>query len=180
MRRLVLPAVILAACLAGCGKKAAKPAPDVTPTPATTPAPQPVSATTGSVAAPNQAGNLTVNGGAGGVHAPRMAAGRIANEAQLKDLQLSMFQTWTLDNRVPTADEIMKDAQKNAQLFPLLKEGVVVLTNTTRGDGVWAYTLYPQRANEHYVITQQGVAPMSADELQSRLETQKSPVKLAK
>ncbi|MDB5306526.1 MAG: hypothetical protein JWO38_728 [Gemmataceae bacterium] len=142
--------------------------------------PPPRVSSVGGPVAPNQNGNLTVTGGQGAIQAPRMAAARTINNAQLKDLHLSMFQTWSLDNRVPSADEVMKEAQQNPQLYPLIKEEVIILTGTSRGDGVWAYSQYPQRMGDHYVITQQGVAQMAPEELRKRLEQQKSPVKLGK
>lgn len=176
----VVGLVMVAATAAGCGKKAAKNnQPDSTPPPATTGLPPVVTTGTNPVA-PNQAGNLTVTGGQGAIQSPRMAAARTVNDVQLKNLHLSMFQTWQLDNRVPSVDEVMKEARQNAQLYPLLKEGVVILTGTNRGDGVWAYTQYPQRNGNHYVIVQQGRVEMSPDELRMRLEQQMSPVKLAK
>ena len=133
----------------------------------------------GGLTAPNQNGNLTVTGGQGDP-APRMAAARLVNNAQLRDLHLSLSQSFLIDNTLPKPDEIMKEAQGNSQLFPLLKEEVVILTGATRGDQVWAYTQYPQRAGEHYVITQQGVEQMSPEILRKRLEAQGAPIKLSK
>ena len=149
---------------------------------ATTPPPKPVSSMggTGGVVAPNQNGNLTVTGGQGAIQSPRMAAARTINNAQLRDLHLSMSQAFLLDNRLPAPADVMKEAQQNPQLFPLLKDEVIILTGTNRGDGVWAYTQYPQRMGEHYVITQGGVVQMSPEELRKRLERQQSPVKMAK
>jgi hypothetical protein len=134
----------------------------------------------GGAVAPNQNGNLSVTGGQGAIQSPRMAAARTVNDVQLNQLYTSMFQTWSLDNRVPSRDEVMKEAQQNPQLFPLLKDEVIILTGTNRGDGVWAYSQYPQRMGDHYVVTQSGRAQMSPEELRKRLEQQQSPVKLAK
>lgn len=209
MRVMLLLAVTVSLALVGCGKKKAAPVADSTPPPAASPAqpgapapsggsgntnealnggrpgggssnPPPHVSSVGSRTAPNQAGNLSVTGGQGAIQSPRMAAARTVNDVQLNQLYTSMFQTWTLDNRVPTKDEVMKEAQQNPQLYPLLKEEVIILTGTNRGDGVWAYSQYPQRMGEHYVITQQGRVQMSSDELRKRLEQQQSPVKLAK
>jgi hypothetical protein len=175
MNRVVLIAVFAVAVAAGC-KKSKTTAPDSAPPP---PPPAFVSSG-GGLTAPNQNGNLSVTGGQGAIEGPRMAAARTVNNAQLRDLHLSMFQTWQLDNRVPTAKEVMDEARQNAQLLPLLKEEVIILTGATRGDQVWAYTQYPQRAGEHYVITQVGVEQMSPEVLKQRLEQQGAPVKLAK
>ena len=83
-------------------------------------------------------------------------------------------------NRVPDANEIMQEAKRNPQLLPLLSEEVVILTGTKNGDGVWAYSQYPQRNGNHYVVTQQGVNEMSPDDLKARLEEQMSIVKMSK
>lgn len=176
-------AVAMALTLPGCNKKKLKEASadaDTTPSTASDGQPPKHVSSTGGVTAPNQNGNLTVSGGQGAVQSPRMAAARLVNEGQLKDLHLSMFQTWSQDNRMPSLNEVMKDVQQNRQLLPLVKEEVVILTGTNRGDGIWAYTQYPQRAGEHKVVTQQGVGPMATEELRKRLEDQGSPVKLSK
>jgi hypothetical protein len=164
---------ILLAFVLGAGCKKSK------PTHADTDAPKHVS-TVGGPTGPNQNGNLTVTGGQGAIQAPRMAAARLANNAQLRDLHLSLSQSFLIDNTLPKPDEIMKEAQRNPQLYPLLKEEVVILTGATRGDQIWAYTQYPQRAGEHYVVTQQGVEQMSPDDLRKRLEAQGAPIKLSK
>ncbi len=172
MNRVVLLAVFAVALTMGCKKKPKDASGD-------TPPAAPFVSSGGGPTAPNQNGNLSVTGGQGAVQSPRLAAARTVNNAQLKDLHLSMFQAWTLDNRVPTANEVMQEAKQNAQLLPLLKDEVVILTGATRGDQVWAYTQYPQRAGEHYVITQQGVEQMGRDELRKRLEAQGAPAKLS-
>ncbi len=172
MNRVVLFAVFAVAFTAGCKKQPKETPPDT--------APPPHVSSTGSAVAPNQNGNLSVTGGQGAIQGPRMAMAREVNQAQLKDLHLSMFQTWQIDNRLPMANEVMQEAKQNPQLLPLLKEEVIILTGATRGDQVWAYTQYPQRAGEHYVITQQGVEQMSPDVLRKRLESQGAPIKMSK
>ena len=192
MRKTIFVSAVIAVVALGCGKKPTKePGGDSTPPPAagsTTPAsgspagsdPKFVSSASGSNPVnPNQSGNLTVKGGEG-VQSPRMAAARTINNAQMKQLHLSMFQTFQLDNRVPDVNEIMQEAKQNRQLLPLLTEEVVILTGTKNGDGVWAYSQYPQRNGNHYVVTQQGVNEMSPDDLKTRLEQQMSVVKMSK
>jgi hypothetical protein len=127
---------------------------------------------------PNQNGNLTVKGGEG-IQSPRMAAARTINNAQLKQLHLSMFQTFQLDNRVPDINEVMNEAKQNRQLLPLLQEEVVILTGTKLGSGVWAYSQYPQRNGNHYVVTTEGVSEMSPTDLKNRLTQEKSPIKMS-
>lgn len=176
MRVLVMLAVAMTVALVGCGQKA-KNQPADTGAP---PDPKHVSSVGGSNPVnPNQSGNLTGTGGQGAIQSTRTAAARTVNMVQLKQLHLSMFQTWQLDNRVQTANEVMQEARQNPQLLPLLTEEVIILTRTTRGDGVWAYTQYPQRSGSHYVVTQQGVVEMAPDDLKNRLQQQMSPVKLA-
>ena len=143
MRKTMFVGVVMAVVALGCGKKPAKePGGDSTPPPiggalpATLPSsgspaasdPKFVSSASGSNPVnPNQSGNLTVKGGEG-VQSPRMAAARTINNAQMKQLHLSMFQTFQLDNRVPDVNEIMQEAKQNRQLLPLLSEEVVILT----------------------------------------------------
>jgi hypothetical protein len=173
MIRIVLGGVlVLAVGLVGCKKPKKPTQPDSEP-------PKYVSSG-GGAAAPNQNGNLTVTGGQGAIQSPRMAIAREVNEAQMRDLHLSMSQSFLLDNRLPTSDEIMKQSRQNSQLSPLLKEEVIILTGATRGDQVWAYSRYPQRAGNHFVITQQGVEHLSPDDLRKRLEAQGAPIKMAK
>jgi hypothetical protein len=164
--------LVLSLVAAGCKKQSKPTELDSAP-------PKYVSSGGGS-AAPNQSGNLTVSGGQGAIQAPRMAAARAVNNAQLRDLHLSMSQSYLVDNKLPSKDEIMQEAQKNSQLFPLLKEEVVILTGATRGDEIWAYTQYPQRAGDHYVITSQGVDQMSPEVLRKRLEQQRASIKMSK
>jgi len=177
MRAIAFVTLVLAvAVAAGCKKKPKETSPD------SEPPPKFVSSTGGAVA-PNQNGNLSVSGGGSGygaVQAVRKAAARTVNDAQMKDLHLSLFQTWQLDNRLPTAKEIMEEAKRNPQLLPLLQEEVIILTGANRGDQIWAYTQYPQRAGEHYAITSQGVEQMAPEVLKARLEQQGAPVKLSK
>ncbi len=193
MRAFLFMSLLMAVVALGCGKKPAKePGGDSTPPPAagsTTPSsaspaasdPKYVSSASGSNPVnPNQSGNLTVKGGEGAIQSPRMAAARTINNAQMKQLHLSMFQTFQLDNRVPDVNEIMQEAKQNRQLLPLLTEEVVILTGTKNGEGVWAYSQYPQRNGNHYVVTQQGVNEMSPDDLKARLEEQMSIVKMSK
>ena len=193
MRAFLFVSLLMAVVALGCGKKPAKETGgDSTPPPAagsTTPSsaspagsdPKYVSSASGSNPVnPNQSGNLTVKGGEGAIQSPRMAAARTINNAQMKQLHLSMFQTFQLDNRVPDVNEIMQEAKQNRQLLPLLTEEVVILTGTKNGDGVWAYSQYPQRNGNHYVVTQQGVNEMSPDDLKARLEEQMSIVKMSK
>ena len=184
--------LLIAIAALGCGKKPAKePGGDTTPPPAagsTTPSSgspagsdsKYVSSASGSNPVnPNQSGNLTVKGGEGAIQSPRMAAARTINNAQMKQLHLSMFQTFQLDNRVPDINEIMQEAKQNRQLLPLLIEEVVILTGTKSGDGVWAYSQYPQRSGNHYAITQQGVSEMSPEDLRKRLQQQMSTIKMS-
>ncbi len=157
----------------GGGGRRTPPAPPPQPPPS-------YSSSGGGVTAPNQSGNLTVTGGQGAAQSVRMAAARTINNVQLTQLHLSMFQTWQLDNRVPSLEEITNEAKQNPQLYPLIKDEVIILTGTNRGDGVWAYSRFPQRMNDHYVVTQQGVSQMAPEELRKRLEQQGSTIKMEK
>lgn len=192
MRKTMFVGAVMTAALLGCGKKPEKKndGGDSTPPPAAGSSqtggntggnydPKYVSSVGGSNPVnPNQSGNLTVKGGEG-VQSPRMAAARTINKVQMTQLHLSMFQTFQLDNRVPDVNEIMAEAKQNRQLLPLLTEEVVILTGTKLGDGVWAYSQYPQRSGNHFMITQQGVSDVSPADLRARLAQEKSPIKMS-
>jgi hypothetical protein len=130
----------------------------------------------------NQGGNLTVRGGEGAIQAPRMAAARTANEVELRDLHLGIFQAMQADpnETPPDLNEVKEIVRQNAKLAAHVKEEIVILTGSQQKDGVFAYTQWPQRMDQHYVVTKQGVEMMPAAELKKRLEAQKSPVKLSK
>lgn len=171
--RLLAVLTMFLTVAAGCKKPKAT-SPDVDP-------PKHVSSG-GGLTAPNQNGNLSVSGGSGfgAAQAIRKSGARLANKVQLDQLRLSMFQTWQLDNRVPSIDEVMKEARQNPQVLPLLQDEVVILTGATRGDQIWAYTQYPQQAGEHFVITSHGVENIAPEVLKARLEREKAPIKLSK
>ena len=191
MRKTMFVGAVMTAALLGCGKKPEKKVePDSAPPPATgtpqpigTPGPNSDPKHVSSVGGnnpviPNQNGNLTVRPG-DGVQSPRTAAARTVNDAQLKQLHLSMFQAYQLDNAMPGINEVMNEAKQNRQLLPLLQEEVVVLTGTKNPDGVWAYSQYPQRNGNHYVLVQSGRVEMSPADLKARLTQEKSPIKMS-
>ena len=193
MRKTMFVGAVMAVALIGCGKKPEKAkGPDSTPPPAAgsgtgqsvgTPGPSNqdpkyVSSVGGNnPVIPNQNGNLTVKGGEG-VQSPRMAAARTINNAQLKQLHLGMTQAYLLDNAVPGINETMNEAKQNRQLLPLLQEEGVILTGTKLGTGVWAYSQYPQRNGNHYVVVSEGVVEMSPTDLKNRLTQEMSPIKM--
>jgi hypothetical protein len=191
-RLISLLSMALALTAIGCGKKPEKKSePDSAPPPAAG-TPQPIgtpgprntdpkyvsSAGGNNPVNPNQNGNLTVKGGEG-VQSPRMAAARTINKVQMTQLHLSMSQAYLLDNTVPSANEVMAEAKQNRQLLPLLQEEVVILTGTKLGNGVWAYSQYPQRNGNHFMVTAQGVEDISPADLKYRLTQEKSPIKMS-
>ena len=117
-----------------------------------------------------------------GVQSPRVAAARLVNNAQMRDLQLSISQAVALDpsGRVPSAEEIKQEARQNGQLSALLADEIVILTGTRRADGVWAYSQWPQRNGQHYVIARSGVEQVDPAALMARLQAENSPVKMSK
>lgn len=192
MRKTMFVGAVMTAALLGCWKKPEKKndGGDSTPPPAAGTSqtggntggnydPKYVSSVGGNNPVnPNQSGNLTVKGGEG-VQSPRMAAARTINKVQMTQLHLSMFQAFQLDNRVPDVNEIMAEAKQNRQLLPLLTEEVVILTGTKLGDGVWAYSQYPQKNGNHFMVTQQGVSDVSPADLRNRLTQEKLPIKMS-
>jgi hypothetical protein len=125
-------------------------------------------------------GTGDLSGGGGALGSVRKATARIANDVQLDQLYKSISAMELLEGGVPSADSIKKDVRQNKQLAGLIDEEVIILTNTNKKDGIWAYTKWPQRASEHYVITQSGRGQMSPAELEKALKAQGSTVNLEK
>ena len=174
MRRVAWIALFVLTACAGCKKTGNKPEPT-----------KPEVQASGGGGGPNiinQSGNLTVRGGEGAIQAPRMAAARIANEAELKDLHLAIFQAMQLDpnEQPPGPDEMKEILRQNSKLAAHVKDEIVILTGTRQKDGIFAYTQWPQRAEKHYVVTRQGVEVMTPEDLKTQLEAQKSTVKLSR
>lgn len=192
MRRVTWFA-LLAAAMAGCMKS--KPRDTVLdptggtsvasndkPKPNTTPTPKPSGGgdASGSKFVSTK-GNLTVKGGEGGFRAPLIAAGRVVNLAELKDLHLGIFQAMQLDpnEMPPDLTEVKEIVRQNSKTQKLLADEVVILTGSRNKTGIFAYTQWPQRAGKHYVVTRQGVEEMAPADLKKRLEDEGSPVKLS-
>lgn len=72
-------------------------------------------------------------------------------------------------NRMPTKDEIKAFAKKeNPRLSKLLEDGTLVLTGTTKRDGVWAYEKdAPTKGG--WAITASGESIMTPEELNQKL-----------
>jgi hypothetical protein len=132
----------------------------------------------------NGAGNLSVGGGGGGGadQAVRKAAARTVNENELKQLQLFILTAMTEDpsQKVPGADQIKELIKQDGKLVGFIKDEVIILTNSQKPDGIWAYTKWPQRAGKHYVITASGRDEKTPAELTDALKAQGSDVKLEK
>jgi type II secretory pathway pseudopilin PulG len=129
---------------------------------------------------PKGTGNLSVGNGSGGAsQAVRKAAARTANDAQLNQLHLFISQAYSLNDRVPNANEIMQEIRTDGQLVALIKEEVIILTNNTQPEGIWAYTQWPQRNANHYIVTRSGRQEMSPADLRQALQAQGTTPKLS-
>jgi hypothetical protein len=133
----------------------------------------------------NGAGNLSVGGGGGGggaAQAVRKAAARTVNENELKQLQLFISTAMTEDpsQKPPSADQIKDLIKQDGKLVALIKEEVIILTNSQNPSGIWAYTKWPQKAGKHYVVMASGVPEKTPDELTEALKAQGNDVKLEK
>jgi hypothetical protein len=111
-----------------------------------------------------------------------VAAARTANDAQLNQLYtyINIAMTADTDQRVPNAEQIMQEIRQDGKLVALIKDEVIILTNNTNRDGIWAYTKWPQRAGNHYIITSQGRGDMAPAQLAQALQAQGTTPKLEK
>ena len=131
---------------------------------------------------PNEKPNIIpregdLSAGAGGVMAARQAAGRTANLVDLNSMYQSIL-AWILErNSAPDAKDIKGWIQKeNPKFAALIDQGVVVLTDCKdKENGIFAYTISPQKGGEHYYVTPKGVLLAKPDELKTMLDEQKKP-----
>jgi hypothetical protein len=130
---------------------------------------------------PKGGGDLT-SGSGGATQGVRNAAARTVNDVALKNLHDAISISESVDGAMPTADAIKKDkaVTQDKQLVGLINDEVIILTGAKNKDGIWAYTQWPQRAGEHYIIKASGRDSMPAAELEKALKAQGSPVKLQK
>jgi hypothetical protein len=129
---------------------------------------------------PGGSGNLT--GGGGAVQGTRKAAARTVNDHYLNQLHQIIFAAMTADGdqRMPSAEQIMQEVAQSKQIVAMIKDEIVILTDTKNSKAIWAYTKWPQRAEKHYVLTDAGRSDMTAAELEQALKAQGSVVKLEK
>lgn len=125
-------------------------------------------------------GDLSAGGGA--VQSVRKAAGRTVNDHNLNQLYQIIFaaQQADPDGRVPPADQIKREIAQVGPLVAMVKDEVVILTNTSNTQGIWVYTKWPQRNGNHYVLMSAGRSEMSPKDLAAALTAQGSVVKLEK
>jgi hypothetical protein len=132
----------------------------------------------------NGAGNLSVGGGGGGgaAQAVRKAAARTVNENELGQLKLFIFTAMTEDpnQKPPSAEQIKELIKQDGKLVGLIKDEVIILTNSQKPDGIWAYTKWPQKADKHVVVMASGLPEKTPTELTEALKAQGSDVKLEK
>jgi hypothetical protein len=123
-----------------------------------------------------------LSAGGGGVQGVRQAAGRTVNDNNLHQLHQIIFaaQQADPDGRVPPADQIMREIAQSGKLVAMIKDETVILTNTSNTQGIWAYTKWPQRNGNHYVLMSAGRSDMSPKDLAEALKMQGSVVKLEK
>lgn len=128
---------------------------------------------------PSGTGDLS---GGGGIQAPRNAAARIANDIEINQLYTAINTAWTLDTdmNVPNANQIMQEIRQYGKVVAMIQQEIVILTNCTNKDGIWAYTKWPQRNGNHYAIISSGRVEVAPAQLKQALEAQGSLVKLEK
>lgn len=121
----------------------------------------------------NRQGDLTVGGGGGAVQAVRKAAARTINFNDLDQIHKLIYAAEIANGSIPNAQQILQDIRQAAnKLAAGIDEGIIILTNNTQREGILAYTQWPQRANEHYVIRLSGVTSMARSDLETALRNQ--------
>jgi hypothetical protein len=125
-------------------------------------------------------GSGDLSGGGGAAQAVRNAAARTANDVELNDLKLAIATAAADDGKPPSAERIKEEVRQNGKLTALIKDEVIILTNTQKKDGIWAYTKWPQRAGKHYVITAVGREEKTPAELTEALKAQGTEAHLEK
>jgi hypothetical protein len=131
----------------------------------------------------NTKGNLSVGSptgtGFGAQQAVRKAAARPVNFNDLKQLQIFIVQAETENGQVPNANDIMQIVGQAGSIVKAINDGVIILTNNTQREGIWAYTQWPQRGDNHYVVKASGVEDMAPGQLAQALHAQGTTPKLA-
>lgn len=129
---------------------------------------------------PGGKGDLT--GGGGAIQGPRKAVARTVNFNNLDQMHKIIFATIQEDPdaRIPDANRIMQEIRQSGQLVAMINDEILILTNTSRPEGIIAYTKWPQRAGNHYVILASGVLDMDPAQLKQTLEAQGTVAKLEK
>jgi hypothetical protein len=127
-------------------------------------------------------GDLSVGGGGGAVQAVRKAAARTVNDNELNNLRqfIALAIAEDPNQKPPSAEQIKELVKQDGKLVALIKDEVIILTNSQKPDGIWAYTKWPQRAGKHYVITAVGREEKTPAELTEALKAQGTEAKLEK
>jgi len=127
-----------------------------------------VHAATGVVINPNQGG-----GSGGAAQAVRKAAVRVQVDNELKNIHLFIETASTETGKLPTIAQIKTALKKeDPKAFALVEDGTIQLTGANNRETIWAFTQFPQRGNNHMVVTTQGVEQMDTDTLVKRLNGQ--------
>jgi hypothetical protein len=128
---------------------------------------------------PGGAGDLS---GGAGIQAPRNAAARIANTSNLDQMHKLIFAEiqGDPDERIPDAKQIMQIIRQFGPALKMVNEEILILTNNTTPQGIIAYTKWPQRAGNHFIITKSGWTDIAPAKLAADLKAQGSVVKMEK
>jgi len=115
----------------------------------------------------------------GAQQAVRKAPARTINFNDLKQLQIFIVQAETENGQVPNAQDIMQIVGQAGPIVKSINDGIIILTNNTQREGIWAYTQWPQRGGNHYVVKAGGVEDMAPAQLAQALQAQGTTPKLA-
>jgi hypothetical protein len=128
---------------------------------------------------PSGAGDLS---GGGAIQAPRNTAARIANTSNLDQMHKLIYAAIQedTDERIPDAKQVMQIIRQFGPAVKMVNEEILILTNNTTPQGIIAYTKWPQRAGNHFIITKSGWTDITPAKLAADLKAQGSVVKLEK
>ena len=69
----------------------------------------------------------------------------------------------------PGSTQIMEEIKQSNNLVKLIKDEVLILSNTSNPEGILVYSQWPQRVSNHYVIKATGRIEMTPNNWQMNL-----------
>lgn len=127
------------------------------------------SGTTSPATSPKSSGGDV---GFGAVQKVRGAVQRAVTQNEMKGLHLFIENASAATGRMPTKDQVMDTVKKeDAKLYQFLQDGLIVLTDIKTREGIWAFEK-DAATNGGFILSQNGVERLTADEVKSRMAGQ--------